>query len=258
MKKNKRSPKHNFRVQIPERCPVGYQRYTVASGDTMKSIAKRFNVSLEFLIAENSHITDPSKIYPGDVLCVPVQPQSGEGRVPSSFPEYYQRYTVKEGDTVSKIAQSIGVPIDLIIANNPHIPDPAVIFPGDVLCVPIPLKLPCCMILTSLNSDIQNTIGSALVQRLKGGQHLLVVTGIYLPDPGSLGNFDIYDGFVGIPCIGGYGFGLSSVPEEAGTWIGQITILPLLTSGDQIYVIPSNPKTGISGEPILTGILCNS
>ncbi|MFA6940968.1 MAG: LysM peptidoglycan-binding domain-containing protein [Clostridiaceae bacterium] len=257
MKKNRKSPKHNVRVQIPERCRVGYQRYTVVSGDTMKSIAKRFNVSLEFLIAGNSHITDPRNIYPGDVLCVPVQPEPGEGRVPPSCPEGYERYTVKKGDTFSKIAQSIGVPIDLIIANNLHIPDPAVIFPGDVLCVPIPLNLPCCMILKPINLSIQNAFGSALVQRLKSGQHLLVITGFYLPDPGRLGNFDIYDGFVGIPGIGGYGFGLTAVPEEAGTWIGHITIQPLLSSGNQIYIIPGNSNTGVSGRPILTGILCN-
>lgn len=162
----------------------------------MKSIAKRFNVSLNFLIAENSHITDASKIYPGDVLCVPVQPMPGEGRVPSSCPEGYNRYTVKKGDTVSKIAQSIGIPIDLIIANNLHIPDVSIIFPGDVLCVPIPLKFPCCTILKPVNPNIQNTFGSALVQKLVNGQHLLVITGVYLPDPGSLGNFDMYDGFV--------------------------------------------------------------
>lgn len=255
MSKKNKSFKRNVSPQIPERCRVGFQRYTVVSGDTMNGIAKRFNVSLEFLIAENPHISNPDKIYPGDVLCVPAQPQPGEGRVPEDCPEGYDRYTVKKGDTVSNIAKQIGVPIDLIIANNPHIPDPSIIFPGDVLCIPIPLKFPCCTILNSVNDGLQDTFGSALVQRLKSSQHLLVITGIYLPDPKNLGNFNMYDGFVGIPGIGGYGFGLTPIAYKADTWIGQIIIPPLLSAGNQIYIIPVNSAAGISGRPILSGKL---
>lgn len=252
---NNQNLSENMRVQIPERCRVGFQKYTVVPGDTMHSIAKRFNVGLEFLIVENPHITDPNKLYPGDVLCVPVQPAPGEGRVPESCPQGYERYTVKPGDTIIKIAQGIGVPIDLIILNNPHIPDPDIIFPGDVLCVPISLNFPCCAILKPADPSTENTFGSAMVQRLSNGQHLVVITGVYLPNPWSLGDFDEYYGFIGIAGVGGYGFPLTPVPEQAGTWIGDIILLPLLSSGNQIYIIPGNSQTGFSGEPILTGIL---
>ncbi len=122
--------------RIPASCPAGFQgRYTVAPGDTMFFIAQRFGVTLAALIAANPHISDPNVIFPGDVLCVPGPPTSG--RVPASCPAGFQgRYTVVSGDTMFTIAQRFGVTLDALIAANPHISDPNLIFPGDVLCVP--------------------------------------------------------------------------------------------------------------------------
>lgn len=153
------------------------------------------------------------------------------------------------------IAQNIGVPVDLLIWNNPHIPDPNIIFPGDVLCVPVPLKLPSCSILKPINSSLQNTFGSALVQKLQNGQHQLIITGVNLPKPSSLGNYNGYDGFVGIAGIGGYGFPLTNVSSEEGLWIGSLVIFPILSSGNQIYIIPSNSEVSVPSKPLLEGIL---
>lgn len=56
----------------PVECPPTYQiRYEVEQGETMYSIAQRFNISIEELIAANPHIPDPDYLYPFDVLCVP-------------------------------------------------------------------------------------------------------------------------------------------------------------------------------------------
>lgn len=58
--------------RIPKHCPIDFQgRYTVVSGDSMFTIARRFGVSLDALIAANPHIKNPNVIFPGDVLCVP-------------------------------------------------------------------------------------------------------------------------------------------------------------------------------------------
>ena len=58
--------------RVPKSCPPGFLgRYTVVQGDSMFSIAQRFGVSLDALIAANPHITNPKLIFPGDVLCVP-------------------------------------------------------------------------------------------------------------------------------------------------------------------------------------------
>ncbi|MTI94766.1 MAG: LysM peptidoglycan-binding domain-containing protein [Firmicutes bacterium] len=58
-------------------------------------------------------------------------------RVPKHCPPGFMgRYTVVPGDTMFFIAQRFGVSLDALIAANPHIPNPNLIFPGDVLCVP--------------------------------------------------------------------------------------------------------------------------
>ncbi|MGI6557795.1 MAG: LysM peptidoglycan-binding domain-containing protein [Limnochordia bacterium] len=122
----------------PASCPAGFQgRYTVRAGDTMFLIAQRFGVSLNALIAANPHISNPNVICPGDVLCVPGAPDACGSRVPASCPAGFQgRYTVRAGDTMFLIAQRFGVSLNALIAANPHISNPNVICPGDVLCVP--------------------------------------------------------------------------------------------------------------------------
>jgi LysM repeat protein len=60
--------------RIPKSCPEGFEGgYTVVKGDTMFLIAKRLGIPLEELIEANPHITNPHRIYPGDVLCIPFQ-----------------------------------------------------------------------------------------------------------------------------------------------------------------------------------------
>ena len=58
-------------------------------------------------------------------------------RVPETCPPGFQeRYTVQEGDTMFLIAQQFNVTLPALIEANPHITDPNIVFPGDVLCVP--------------------------------------------------------------------------------------------------------------------------
>ena len=53
-------------------------------------------------------------------------------------------YTVVAGDTMFSIAQKFGVSVDALAAANPQIPNPALIFPCDVLCVPVVGPPPTC------------------------------------------------------------------------------------------------------------------
>jgi len=56
----------------PVSCPANFQgRYEVKYEDTIFSVAQKFNVGMEELIAANPHIPDPNSIYPFDELCVP-------------------------------------------------------------------------------------------------------------------------------------------------------------------------------------------
>lgn len=46
--------------------------YTVQSGDTLIQIAKRYDVSYKDILYKNFHIVNPSLIYAGDTLIIPV------------------------------------------------------------------------------------------------------------------------------------------------------------------------------------------
>ncbi|MGE5583213.1 MAG: LysM peptidoglycan-binding domain-containing protein [Bacillota bacterium] len=111
-------------------CPNG-QLYTVKSGDTMFFIAKRFNISLQDLIAANPQISDPNTIFPGQVICVPVS-------APTVTCPNGQVYRVVRGDTMYEIAKRFRITLEALIAANPQVKDPNLIFPGQELCIPLP------------------------------------------------------------------------------------------------------------------------
>ncbi len=122
-------------VCVPEfTCPPNTFSYTVQPGDSMFSIAQRFGVSLNALIAANPQITNPNLIFPGQIVCVP----RTDGRCPpGTF-----AYTVQPGDSMFLIAQRFGVSLNALIAANPQIPNPNLIFPGQIVCVPIVSQTP--------------------------------------------------------------------------------------------------------------------
>lgn len=58
-------------------------------------------------------------------------------RYPQDCPEgFISHYFVIPSDTMTIIARYFGTTEDELIAANPHIADPEVLYPGDVLCVP--------------------------------------------------------------------------------------------------------------------------
>ncbi len=53
--------------------------YTVREGDTIVSIARRHNIKLAELIVANSNIYDPTKLFPGQEVCIPRGKSQGNG-----------------------------------------------------------------------------------------------------------------------------------------------------------------------------------
>jgi len=51
-------------------CPNG-MLYTVRAGDTLFEIARRHHITLAALVAANPQITNPDRIVPGQVICIP-------------------------------------------------------------------------------------------------------------------------------------------------------------------------------------------
>lgn len=179
-------------------------------------------------------------------------------RVPNQCPLGFTRYTVVRGDTMFLIAQRLGIDIGLIIANNPHIPDPAIIFPGDVLCVPVPITLPCCSVLRTLIPPVSATaLGVALAQQLPNGQQAVSILATGLPAPSQLGNYDAYEGFITFPGIGSFGFVLYPTPETPPTWSRTETLTrPILFRGALVQVRTTNTTTEVPPIVVLQGSLC--
>ncbi|MEW6770297.1 MAG: LysM peptidoglycan-binding domain-containing protein [Bacillota bacterium] len=178
-------------------------------------------------------------------------------RVPASCPPGFMgRYTVVRGDTMFTIAQRFRTTLPALIAANPHIPNPNVIFPGDVLCVPGVLQLPCCVVLSPTAGAPAGIAGAAFAHRdLSGTQAVGIIAS--LPLPSTLGSFDIYGAEVFIPVIGGFGFQLFKVSEEPPAWGGLISLpaAAFLTPGTRVTVRPGNSVTGVSGAIVLEGTL---
>ena len=101
---------------------------TVRSGDTLSAIAERNGVSLSALIAANPQIKNPNLIYPGQTVHLPggaSGANGGGGNV-----------TVRSGDTLSGIAAQNGVSLSSLIAANPQIKNPNLIYPGQTVHLP--------------------------------------------------------------------------------------------------------------------------
>ena len=105
--------------------------YVVKSGDSLYSIALMFGTTVNAILLANPQITNPSLIYPGMVLRIPVP---SPGPTP---PHHGMRYVVKSGDTMYKIARAYGISLNALIKANPQISNPNVLTPGQVIFIPV-------------------------------------------------------------------------------------------------------------------------
>ena len=99
-----------------------HQEYEVVEGDTLSEIARRLAVSVEELAAANG-LDDPNYIVTGQLLVVPSDGGSAT------------EYVVRGGETLSDIADRVGVPVaQLAVANG--LDDPNWVPEGKLLSVP--------------------------------------------------------------------------------------------------------------------------
>ncbi len=108
----------------------GTVTYTVQRGDTLGTIAQSYNTTIGSIQALNPSIYNPDIIYPGQVLVI--QP-GGTGGIPNTGGS--NTYTVQAGDTMYSIAQRYNTTIAALLAVNPQITNPWLIYPGQVLVV---------------------------------------------------------------------------------------------------------------------------
>lgn len=102
----------------PNALPATTTEYTVVRGDSFYTIGKKFNVSIQAIQAANPTV-DPLKIQPGQKLQIP-PPAAAAPSAPAGTANLGEEiYTVKSGDTLSKIAATHNTTVKAIRdANN--------------------------------------------------------------------------------------------------------------------------------------------
>ena len=98
-------------------------QYVVKAGDTLTKISKTYNVTVQ-QIASANNIKNPNLINVGQVLTIP-----------ASKP-VTTKYTIKKGDTLSKISRKYGVSVQQLAATN-HITNVNLVYPNQVLIIPL-------------------------------------------------------------------------------------------------------------------------
>lgn len=183
-------------------------------------------------------------------------------RIPSSCPEGFKgRYVVSPGDSLYILSQIFRVRLETLYAVNSHIPNPNLLIPGDVLCVPSLIPIPCCIELQK-RGRLPFGTGAAAFANFgpRGGQSISVLA--TLPAPSFFGNFDIYIITAYFRNIGGFGNQLFPTTEDPPTWSSRIDLPTAISLSPDVRITiqPSNSRTGFSGAIIYENTLqqCSS
>ena len=102
--------------------------YTVRAGDTLWSIARRFDTTISRIVSANA-ISNPNLIYTGERLIIP------GSQTPVSSPDY-RYYTIRSGDTLWSIAQRYNTSVEELIQIN-DLRTPNLIYAGQLLKIPV-------------------------------------------------------------------------------------------------------------------------
>ena len=83
-----------------------YDKYLIKQGDTLDSIADRFNTT-EAIILDLNNIAFPDMLRAGKEIIVPINKST-----------YFENYTIKKGDTLYGIAREYNINPDLLAILN--------------------------------------------------------------------------------------------------------------------------------------------
>ena len=107
-------------------CPEGFFQHVIRQGESLITIAQRYNISLTELMSYNPNI-NPYFYTTGQVLCIPAVnvPACPMGTL----------YAIRDGDTLFSIANLYGTTVEALQAANEWL-DPLRMIPGQVMCIP--------------------------------------------------------------------------------------------------------------------------
>jgi peptidoglycan endopeptidase LytF len=115
-------------IRIPENyTPEGditlpqYTNYIVQKGDTLYSISKKFQISIDVLVKDNALTT--TVLYPGEILKIRTNSNEvlecfGEDYTPPNNNDNIITYTVQKGDSLYSISRKFNTSVDQIMKLN--------------------------------------------------------------------------------------------------------------------------------------------
>ncbi len=119
------------------------QRYVVADGDNLWSIARRLGIDVDRLTRANASV-DPHKLRPGQVLTLPGVARAERER-PASAPRAEEAagavvgdaglYPVAKGDTMWALSRRFGVDLETLLSLNGEV-DPSHMQVGQLVTIP--------------------------------------------------------------------------------------------------------------------------
>jgi LysM repeat protein len=107
--------------------------YTVKAGDTLSGIASRYGISLSKLLSANG-LKSTSIIYPGQKLKLTGTSTAAAKPAAQASTAMSSTYTVRAGDTLSGIAERLGMGLSKLLAAN-GLSNSSIIYPGQKLKV---------------------------------------------------------------------------------------------------------------------------
>ncbi|MFU8773490.1 MAG: LysM peptidoglycan-binding domain-containing protein, partial [Anaerolineales bacterium] len=110
--------------------------YTVREGDTLDSIARQFNLTIQEIMTRNPEL-DPDLINVGQRIVIPATSEL-EG-ISTPLPEDFQgmvEYQIVSGDTLFDIAIRYNTTVEAIVQAN-QLANPDDIMVGDILRIPV-------------------------------------------------------------------------------------------------------------------------
>ncbi|MCR8644122.1 LysM peptidoglycan-binding domain-containing protein [Paenibacillus sp. N1-5-1-14] len=101
-------------------------------GDTLLSIATKYNVDPVKLVASNSILQSGDEVEPGVKVKIPIPPKPIE--LPPA--QFLHQHTVHQGDTLWKLSKTWNVPLKVLISVNPQLKNPNVLLSGEIVNIP--------------------------------------------------------------------------------------------------------------------------
>lgn len=106
--------------------------HIVKKGDTLYELAKKYQTTLDQIIALNPQIADPNQIDIGMKVKIPSAPKPVDP--PAS--DFIYKHVVQQGDSLWKLGKAWDVPLQAMIKANAHLKNPNILMTGDIVYVP--------------------------------------------------------------------------------------------------------------------------